>query len=52
MVLKVEARRSTMIAAAFALLAVATATPARADRCDDIATQLKNQIDGLKVGIT
>ena len=28
------------------------ATPARADRCDDIATQLKNQVDGLKVGIT
>ena len=28
------------------------ASPARADRCDDIANQLKNQIDGLKVGIT
>jgi hypothetical protein len=28
------------------------ASPARAERCDDIATQLKNQIDGLKVGIT
>lgn len=33
-------------------LAVSAATPARADRCDDIANQLKNQIDGLKVGIT
>jgi hypothetical protein len=46
-----------MLAAAMALLAaimltVTSATPARADRCDDIATQLKSQIDGLKVGIT
>jgi len=52
MVLKVQVRRSTTIAAAFALLIVTAATPARADRCDDIAAQLKNQIDGLKVGIT
>jgi hypothetical protein len=28
------------------------ASPARADRCDDIANQLKSQIDGLKIGIT
>ncbi len=34
------------------LLAAFAASPARADRCDDIATQLKSQIDGLKVGIT
>ena len=27
-------------------------TPARADRCDDLANQLKNQIDGLAVGKT
>jgi hypothetical protein len=33
-------------------LSLSSATPARADRCDDIAGQLKNQIDGLKVGIT
>jgi hypothetical protein len=40
-------------AAAFALLAtLALASPARADGCEDIANQLKNQIDGLKVGIT
>ncbi|MEA2820506.1 MAG: hypothetical protein QOJ86_2510 [Bradyrhizobium sp.] len=40
-------------AAAFALLAtIALAAPARADRCEDIAGQLKGQIDGLKVGIT
>ena len=28
------------------------ASPARADRCEDIAKELKNQIDGLKVGFT
>jgi hypothetical protein len=40
-------------AACFALLAtLALPAPARADRCDDIANQLKGQIDGLKVGIT
>jgi hypothetical protein len=35
-----------------ALLAALVVLPARADRCDDIAAQLANQIDGLKVGIT
>ena len=39
--------------AAFALLAtIALASPARAAGCEDIANELKNQIDGLKVGIT
>jgi hypothetical protein len=33
-------------------LIVSSTSPARADRCDDIAAQLKGQIDGLKVGIT
>jgi hypothetical protein len=52
-----EFRRSTLLAAMLALLAamaltVSGASPARADRCDDLATQLKGQIDGLKVGIT
>src|SRR5947209_14293849 len=43
--------RST-IAAALALLAtIVLASPAYADRCEDIAGQLKSQIDGLKVGI-
>jgi hypothetical protein len=32
--------------------AVSGASPARADRCDDLAAQLKNQIDGLAVGKT
>ena len=41
-------RRSVLLAAALALAAFA-ATPARADRCDDVAKQLANQIDGVKV---
>ena len=54
---RLEVRRPTVFAAALAPLAamaliITSATPARADRCDDIAAQLKNQIDGLKVGIT
>ena len=40
------------IFATLALLTALVASPARADRCDDIAAQLKGQIDGLKVGIT
>ena len=46
-----------MLATALALLAaislgVSGSSPARADRCDDIAAQLKGQIEGLKIGIT
>jgi len=57
MTLKLQFRRSTMLAAALTLLATISlslsgASPARADRCDDIAAQLKGQIEGLKVGIT
>ncbi|MBV9564383.1 MAG: hypothetical protein JOY90_28675 [Bradyrhizobium sp.] len=37
---------------ALGLLAALAATPARADRCDDIANQLKNGIDGLSIGKT
>ncbi|HEY5131877.1 MAG TPA: hypothetical protein VIJ35_32050 [Bradyrhizobium sp.] len=40
------------IFATLALLAVSGASPARADRCDDLANQLKSQIDGLAVGKT
>ena len=32
--------------------AVLTASPARADRCDDLARQLASQVDGLSVGRT
>jgi hypothetical protein len=51
---RLEFRRSTALAATvFAAMAITvSASPARADRCDDIAAQLKGQIDGLKVGIT
>jgi hypothetical protein len=57
MTLKLQFRRPTMLAAALTLLAticlsVSGASPARADRCDDIAAQLKGQIEGLKIGIT
>jgi hypothetical protein len=50
-------RRSILLATALASLAalpltISGASPARADHCDDLAAQLKGQIDGLKVGIT
>jgi hypothetical protein len=32
--------------------ALLAAAPAHADRCDDLANQLKNQIDGLRIGQT
>jgi hypothetical protein len=44
-------RRSTMFAT-LVLLSALAASPARADRCDDLAKQLKSQIDGLSVGKT
>jgi hypothetical protein len=57
MTLNSKFRRSTMLATALALLAavaliVSGTSPAHADHCDDLAAQLKGQIDGLKVGIT
>jgi hypothetical protein len=57
MTLELKFRRSTIFAGALVLLTavgltVLGASPVRADRCDDIAAQLKGQIDGLKVGIT
>ena len=49
--------KSTLLAATLTLVATVALTlsissPARADRCDDLANQLKNQIDGLAVGKT
>ncbi len=41
--------RSAAFAATVALLATFAASPARADRCDDIAKELAGQIDGTKV---
>jgi hypothetical protein len=56
MTLELEFRRSTIFAGALVLLTAMamsiSPSPARADRCDDIAAQLKGQIDGLKIGIT
>src|SRR5712671_2968479 len=57
MTFKPEFRRSTLLAAAVALaatlaLTMLAASPARADRCDDLANQLKGQVDGLGVGKT
>ena len=40
------------MSAVLAVLILSAASPARADRCDDLAGQLKNQIDGLGVGKT
>ena len=39
-------------AATLVLLVTISASPARADRCDDLAKQLKGQIDGLEIGKT
>ena len=44
---------ATLILLSLVMLIASGASPARASqRCDDIADQLKHQIDGLKVGIT
>ena len=45
-------RRPFLLAALFAVSCALAASPARADRCTDIANQLKEQVDNLKVGIT
>jgi hypothetical protein len=45
-------RRPILLAIALAAFAALAASPARADHCTDTANQLKNQIDGLKIGIT
>src|ERR1700682_4676144 len=56
MTIKLRFRRSTMLAAlallTAAALTVSGTSPAHADRCDDLAGQLKNQIDGISVGKT
>ena len=45
-------RRPLLLAIALAAFSALAALPARADHCEDTAKQLKEQIDGLKVGIT
>src|ERR1044071_6279312 len=50
MVLGIRILRSTFFAVTVALVSFAV-SPARADRCEDIAKELKNQIDGLKISV-
>jgi hypothetical protein len=45
-------RRQSLLATALALLATFAVTPAHADRCDDTASHLKDQIDGMRIGQT
>ena len=44
-------RRPTLLAATLALFAALSASPARADRCEDIAKELKGQIEGVKISV-
>ena len=44
--------RSAVLTVALLVSATLAASPARADRCDDVANQLKGQIDGMRVGQT
>jgi hypothetical protein len=46
------AARAGAVAVLAASALITLSAPARADRCDDLATQLKGQIDGLSVGKT
>jgi hypothetical protein len=52
MALKSKLHGSTVAAALLAAIVISVASPARADRCDDLAGQLKSQIEGLAVGKT
>ena len=45
-------RPATLAGAAIAAATLSMASPARADRCDDLARQLAGQIDHLKTGET
>jgi hypothetical protein len=52
MAFKLKFRRSAVAGALLAVVIAFSTSPARADRCDDLAGQLKSQIDGLTVGKT
>jgi hypothetical protein len=57
MAFRLKFRKSTVLAVSLGLLAalaltISATSPARADRCDDLASQLKDQIDGLTLGTT
>jgi len=51
MALGPQFRRPTLLAATLALVVTVGASPARADRCEDTAKELKNQIDGIKISV-
>ncbi len=51
MALRQQFRRPILLAATLGLLAAFSASPARADRCEDTAKELRNQIDGLKISV-
>ena len=51
MALGPQFRRPTLLAATLALVATVGASPARADRCEDTAKELKSQIDNLKISV-
>jgi len=44
--------RAALFAVSFAFATALLAQPARADRCDDVAKELKNGIDGVRIGQT
>jgi hypothetical protein len=48
----IDRLRGTLSAVILVATIALAASPARADRCDDLAKQLKTQIDGLSVGRT
>ena len=53
--MRTDFRKSATLAAvllAASALTVSGTLPARADRCEDIAKELKSQVDGIKIGIT
>ena len=45
-------RTAAFVIAALSTVTIAASSPARADRCDDLAKQLAAQITGLKIGKT
>ena len=51
MALGIQFHRPTLLAATLALVAAFSTSPALADRCEDTAKELKNQIDGLKISV-
>ena len=51
MALRPGFRRPALLAAAWVAFAAVSVSPARADRCEDTAKELKSQIDGIKISV-